>query len=465
MPGSGAARRAAKVGKKPGRQEVSRQGSARLAPARRAALKLFSECRRREARARDLLRASEAMAALDPRDRALATRLVLGAVAARGELDRAITSHLRAKSELEPLVRDALRISAFEILYMDTPAQVAVSQGVELVRSASSRAAGLGNAVLRRVADVDKAALVDARARVESGDFGVADLQRVGALPEWLASRVLADLGAAGAAEFASSALEPVCASVATSLAKHNADETRELLESAGCEPEAGPVAGSFILGKPSVLAASGLVSSCDVLPCDLAAQEVVATLGATIDQSAAQRILEVGQGRGTKSILLAGAFPGSRITAVEVDAKKSALAARRMEAAGVSARVECVCDDGRVLGRVEGGFGLVFVDAPCSGTGTLRRHPEIAWSLRDEAASDLASLQLAILRTAARRTAAGGWLAYSTCSVLREEDEAVVEAFLASEEGAGFSLVSTLRTAVPGADRHFLALLSRDEK
>lgn len=465
MPGPGAGRRPAAGGKKPGRRGPSRQGSARLAPARRAALKLFSECRRREARARDLLRESEVMAVLDPRDRALATRLVLGTVAARGELDRVVASHLRAKSGLEPLVRDALRISAFEILYMDTPAQVAVNQGVELVRSASARAAGLGNAVLRRVADEDKAELNAARARVASGDFGVADLQRVGALPEWLASRVLADLGAPGAAEFTSSALEPVCASVATSPAKNNAGETRELLESAGCEPEAGPVAGSFILGKPSALPASGLVGTCDVLPCDLAAQEVVATLGATIDPAAAQRILEVGQGRGTKSILLAGAFPGALITAVEADAKKSALAARRMEAAGVSARVECVCDDGRSLGRVEGEFGLVFVDAPCSGTGTLRRHPEIAWSLREGAASELASLQLAILRAAARRTAAGGRLAYSTCSVLREEDEDVVEAFLGSEEGAAFSLVSALRTAVPGADRHFLALLSRDEK
>ncbi len=430
--------------------------ASKLAPARRAALRLFSECRRREARARDLLREAPAMAELDPRDRALATRLVLGTIAARGEVDRVVTSHLRARSALEPLVRDALRIAAFEILYLDTPTQVAVSQGVELVRCASRRAAGLGNAVLRRVADEDAPALEAARARVGAGDFTAADLQRIGGLPEWLAERAMADLGPEVAAAYAAGALEPACASVAANTAKHGFDECRALLAEAGCEPEPGPVAGSFILGRPSALAPSGLVGSCDVLPCDLAAQDVVASLGVR----AGERVLEVGQGRGTKSVLMAAA--GARLTSVEVDAKKCALAAARMEAAGVDGRVECVCDDGRELARVDGAFGLVFVDAPCSGAGTLSRHPEIAWSLKEDDLAGLAELQLQILRRAATCVADGGRLAYSTCSIIRQEDEDVVDAFLASPEGARFCLVSARRTDISHTDTHFLALLER---
>lgn len=430
--------------------------AAKLAPARRAALRLFSECRRREARARDLLREAPAMAELDPRDRALTTRLVLGAIAARGEVDRVVTSHLRARSALEPLVRDALRIAAFEILYLNTPAQVAVSQGVELVRCASRRAAGLGNAVLRRVADEDVPALEAARVRVESGDFTAADLQRVGGLPGWLAVRAMADLGPEAAAAYAAGALEPACASVAANAAKHGVDECRALLAEAGCEPEPGSVAGAFVLGRPSALAPSGLVGSCDVLPCDLAAQDVVASL----DVRAGERVLEVGQGRGTKSVLMAAA--GARLTSVEVDAKKCALAAARMKAAGVDGRVECVCDDGRELARVDSAFGIVFVDAPCSGAGTLSRHPEIAWSLKEGDLADLAGLQLQILRRAATRVADGGRLAYSTCSILRQEDEDVVDAFLASPEGARFCLVSARRTDIPHADTHFLALFER---
>ena len=396
------------------------------------------------------------MAGLDPRDRALATRLVLGAIAARGEVDRVVTSHLRARSALEPLVRDALRIAAFEILYLDTPTQVAVSQGVELVRCASRRAAGLGNAVLRRVADEDAPALGAARACVESGNFTAADLQRVGGLPEWLAERAMADLGPEAAAVYVAGALEPACASVAANAAKHGVDECRELLADAGCEPEAGPVTGSFVLGRPSALAPSGLVEACDVLPCDLAAQDVVASLCIR----PGQRVLEVGQGRGTKSVLMAAA--GARLTSVEVDAKKCALAAARMKAAGVDGRVECVCDDGRELARVDGIFDLVLVDAPCSGAGTLSRHPEIAWSLKEGDLADLAELQLQILRRAATRVADGGRLAYSTCSILRQEDEDVVDAFLACPEGAPFRLASACRTAIPHADTHFLALMER---
>ena len=438
----------------PGKKPAA--SAAKLAPARRAALRLFSECRRREARARDLLRESPAMAELDPRDRALATRLVLGTIAARGEVDRVITSHLRARSALEPLVRDALRIAAFEILYLDTPTQVAVSQGVELVRCVSRRASGLGNAVLRRVADEDVAALEAARARVESGDFTAVDLQLIGGLPEWLAERAMADLGPEAAAVYAAGALEPACASVAANAAKHGVDECCALLAAAGCEPEPGPVAGSFVLGRPSALAPSGLVEAGDVLPCDLAAQDVVASLGIR----AGERALEVGQGRGTKSVLMAAA--GARLTSVEVDAKKCALAAARMETAGVAGQVECVCDDGRELARVDGTFDLVFVDAPCSGAGTLSRHPEIAWSLKEDALADLAGLQLQILRCAATRVAAGGRLAYSTCSDFRQEDEDVVDAFLASPEGAPFRLASARRTAIPLADTHFLALMER---
>ena len=437
----------------PGKKPAA--AAAKLAPARRAALRLFSECRRREARARDLLREAPAMAELDPRDRALATRLVLGTIAARGEVDRVVTSHLRARSALEPLVRDALRIAAFEILYLDTPMQVAVSQGVELVRCASRRAAGLGNAVLHRVADED-AALEAARARVESGDFTADDLQLIGGLPEWIAERAMADLGPEAAAAYAAGALEPACASVAANAAKHGVDECRELLAEAGCEPEPGPVAGSFVLGRPSALAPSGLVEACDVLPCDLAAQYVVASFGIR----AGERVLEVGQGRGTKSVLMAAA--GARLTSVEVDAKKSALAAARMETAGVAGQVECVCDDGRELARVDGAFDLVFVDAPCSGAGTLSRHPEIAWSLTEDALADLAGLQLQILRRAATRVAGGGRLAYSTCSFFRQEDEDVVDAFLACPEGTSFRLVSARRTAIPHADTHFLALMER---
>lgn len=438
---------------------------ARATPARRRALSIAGERRRRGARARDLLRSSEGMSTLSERDRALVMRLVMGCVAAEGELDRVIDAHLShgrraARPRLEPRVRDALRLAAFELLYLDTPVEACVSQGVELVRGVAPRAAGLANAVLRRVADEDAPVLAAARSRVASGAFSAADLARVGALPEWLCSRALDDLGPEAAAAWALGALEPVGASVAANRVRLSTDEAVALLAEAGCAPSSGPLPGSILLGRPAALASSGLVERVDVLPCDLAAQGVAIAAA----PAPGARVLEVGQGRGTKTILLEGAAIAAggpcEIVAVESDPRKSALAGRRMEAAGVAGHVRCLACDGRALDASLGGFDLVFVDAPCSGSGTLSRHPEIAWSLSERGAGELAALQLELLRSAAARVREGGELVYATCSVLAEEDERVVEAFLAGPGAGRFSLVEAGRLGWPGTDTHFLARL-----
>ena len=168
---------------------------AAITPARRVAVRLLRDQRVRDGRSRELLRSSDALSALDERDRALATRLVLGVVASRGALDAAIDSHLRPHSHLEPKVRDALRLASFELMYLDTPPSAAVSQGVELVRLASRRAAALANAVLRRVAERDAPSAAAARARVVADDCSLEDLALTAALPIWLVRALVASRG------------------------------------------------------------------------------------------------------------------------------------------------------------------------------------------------------------------------------------------------------------------------------
>lgn len=438
-------------------------GQAGLAPARRVALGVTSERRRRDARARDLLRAYAAMGALDERDRALASRLVLGSVAAEGELDRVIDSHLRRGAKLEPRVRDALRLAVFEVLYLDTPDSVAASQGVELVRTVAPRAAGLANAVLRRVAGEDVARLAASREALACGRFSVYDMAHVGGLPIWLCEAALGALGREGAASYAEDALAPALPTVAANRCRHSEAEAVSLLREAGCDPAAGVLPGSILLGRSARLAPSGLVDAVDVLPCDYAAQEV-ALLARPRPGS---RVLEVGQGRGTKTVLLesvaCAAGGPCEVTAVEVDAAKSAAAARRMEKAGLAEHVRCVADDGRTLDTLgDDLFDLVFVDAPCTGTGTLSRHPEIAWSLAESSVAGLSRLQLEMLTAASTHARRGGRLVYSTCSILAEENERLAEAFLSSPSGARYELVGTHRTAIPGADRHFCATFRR---
>ena len=155
---------------------------------------------------RDILRHDDALAALSAQDRALASRLALGATSAEALLDEVIDERASRPSSMEPRVRDALRLAAFEICYLSTPEAVAVSQGVELVREVAPRAAGMANAILRRIArevapEVERsrsAAAPDAR-----------QLSLMGGLPEPLARLLLDACGADHARELALAQLDP----------------------------------------------------------------------------------------------------------------------------------------------------------------------------------------------------------------------------------------------------------------
>ena len=450
---------------------------ATLSPARIAAAAVLSNVRRRDARARDLLRTSAPVARLTPADRALATRLALGSVRTSGTVDALLDAHLR-RGHLEPRVRDALRISAFELLWLATPAPVAISQGVELVRRVSPHGAGLANAVLHRVAEEDLPALVHARERVESRNCTASDIALVAALPQWLADELVVSLGTEGACRMALSALDAPGAYVAGNACMHNDAEVDRLLSAAGLIPRATCLPGCLSLSSAAGLSASGLVDAVDVVPADMAAQ-VVAWLASPTPGT---RMLEVGQGRGTKSLLLEsyalrrGGL--AHIAAVESEAFKVTVSRARMERAGLGKAVTCTALDGRRLGEkdllpeLSGSFDSAFVDAPCSGTGTMRRHPEIAWALQEPAVrptgQSLPTLQLELLRAVSTRVGAGGTLAYATCSELREEDEGVVAAFLAGPEGAPFSLVNPRSTAAfvalpPQAKRLVTAMVGPD--
>ena len=441
-----------------------------LSPARKAALSLVSERRRRDGRIRDIARESDVLRQLSPEDRALAMRLAVGAVGASVQMDAVIDRYVSRPAGLEPRVRDALAVSVFEICHLDTPRAVVVSQGVELVRSVSPRAAGMANAVLRKVAGEVRPEVDRAWERYADGCPFERDLALVSGLPDWLVSRVVADAGLDAARAMAMSNLEPAPVYVAANRVLHTPSELQAILEAAGLEPRDSGLPGSFELLAPQGLAASGLVDGCDLVVADLSAQR--ACLAAA--PKPGMRVLEIGQGRGTKSILLQSVAlrESECVELVGIDsvASKTRVATERMARAGLSDHVTCLCLDATLLAghdlprEVSGKFDLVFVDAPCSGTGTMRRHPEIAAHLTPEDVTDLARLQLQILEAASTRVAPGGVLVYSTCSVLAEENSQVVDAFLNGAPGAGYEAVGSARfqtTPVPdGPDGHFCACL-----
>ena len=420
---------------------------AKLAPARAAALDLVAQCRRKHARMRDFLRTSHRMDVLGERDRALAMRLLLGSVSAVGELDRVLASYLPKRRHLEPKLRDALRLATFEILYLHTPKHVAVSQGVEMARRASAQATGLANAILRRIA-ADVSPRVDeacARLRAGNDERLLEDLAHVSGQPDWLCQKLVASMGVSVATPLLLHVLEPAPVYVAL-----REGLSHDVLSA--FDPHTSVAPQSFFLESPAGLAASDLVAHAKVLPADISSQ-LVALLALSGRE---KTLLEIGQGRGTKTILLlqnaALLNHALHITAIDIDPQKVEIARKRLVEAAVDNQVTSVVFNAAKLGAREASgelpgelahtFDTVFVDAPCSGAGTLRRHPEIGWSLDEGAVcSDgiLPKVQKDILVAASKKVAAHGTLVYATCSPLYEEDEAVVEAFLATEEGSSF--------------------------
>lgn len=371
----------------------NKKKGSKASPARLFARKVTADVRKRDAYARELLDAQRATSGLSREDFDFAQVLVFGVVMCAGTLDEFVDRNLNSPKDIKPKVRDCLRISAYELLFLGKPAHVVVDQGVELVRAVSGKAAGLANAVLHKmVADAQQFPWGDAA--TDRAAFA-----RAYGVPEWLATRLAEQYGTHGAADMLEASLH----------------------------------------AAPTYLCASPLDPD-KTFASDLSAQQVAVLVPLE------GLLLEIGAGRGTKTLLMQfralrslGRYIG--IHTVDVHAYKEELLARRLK----DMEVDCVMThtgDARDLDAIAGlprQFDAVFVDAPCSGTGTLRRHPEIRWHLSASDVVELADLQLAMLESAASRLRKGGALVYATCSVLREENQGVVESFLAGERGRGF--------------------------
>ena len=446
----GGERRGAKhsFGDKPRTSGVVHKDSERSAsPARQAALRVTSIVRERDAFAQELIHKYIDSSRMSREDRAFATRLTLGVVSSYGTLDDVINRCLDRVSDINDDVRDALRISTYEIIFLKKEPHAAVSQGVELVKTIAPKASGLANAVLRRIADkAHKFPFGDPRTDIEA-------FARLHAFPEWLAKRALLDLGPESTRDYLAGSNEPAPLFVAINAAKADESEVVDTIVAAHGDPVAVSVNGEdipgcYCLSEGRVLfdgRVRHMIQTGQLLVSDASSQQI-ARLVLTEEKPAS--LLEVGAGRGTKTVLIqsdAQRRYGSQIDEyVTVDNLefKTNITAERAEEYGIHVS-ESITGDATVLDDVVGerAFDVVFIDAPCSGLGTLRRHPEIRWRLNPEKIDEFAKTGLALLKSASTHVTPGGSIVFSTCTITRAENIDVVKAFLASDEGASFSL------------------------
>lgn len=440
----------------------------KASPARRFALSVGTIVREREAFTHDVIEAQLKEAALSDEDKAFGTKLALGVTMSSGTLDELIDRYVTNPGDLAPLVRDALRVSAYEIVFLDKSAYAAVDQGVELVRSVEPRAVGLANAVLRKIAGAK-----------EDFPFGNPEkslqaLARQHAFPLWLAKTVLDDRGLPALKDFMAASNEVAPLYLAVNALRSSEDEARSAFTEASAGAEPAGFGGRAIprcwrlenhraIAHPAV---ATLLKEGKLFASDASAQAIARL---AVPRQMPGRFLEVGAGRGTKSILLQNVALerfGEQMPLETVDnlAFKTKIQTKRAKLTGVRLDEAHTLDAQRLRAKFgEQSFDAVFVDAPCSGLGTLRRHPEIRWRLKPRDIEDLARLNAAILQEAGACVKKGGVLTYATCTVTRAENERVVERFMKSAVGERFKIVplgalSHAGAAPTGADALFFA-------
>lgn len=363
---------------------------------------------------------------VDPRDVGLATELVYGVLRTEGALEqRLMDLASRKKVAPDPRVRAQLLMGAYSICFLDRiPPFAAVSEAVSGVRAAGGASvAGFANAVLRKLAGA-----------VETGGRPALGEAIVASAPGWLRGALRRSIGRGAAVAYLEAG--PVPPPIGLCLAPGE-DRGVWLERLQGAAPEAVIEAGQVspwaivVRGAGDVRRLPGVGSAWIVQ--EEGAQVVAAALGTR----AGERVLDACAGRGNKAWLLGHAVgEGGAVDAADLYPTKL----EKLQGGAVGARVRAVyaVDWTAGQGDVPGDYDRVLVDAPCSGTGTLRRRPEIARKRDAEDLGRLSELQTAIVRSAGTRVRDGGRLVLAVCSVLREEAEEVVERLVGGGGGGG---------------------------
>jgi 16S rRNA (cytosine(967)-C(5))-methyltransferase len=498
---------------------------------------------------------------LPERDRRLASELVYGVLRHRTRIDRALAAHTDLR-KAPPKVRTALRVAAYQLLFLDrVPAYAAVDDAVEAARAIGDKLAGFANAVLRKLT-TEKEPPFPALAPDATLDQQLAQIEQQFSTPRWILDELTAAVRgvtdeqglatpaarAARVAEIAAAMNEqpPLIARVNVRKTTREAlmaelanraqvsfdDDDSELpsLETeASTSPDAGrsptgsstaelaskpeastsPDAGRSPTGsstaelapKPAltdaVTSEDAMVASPPMIAATSATRGPRATAVALVDtavrlegigdpsrepaflggrwtvqDTGAQlvghfaapapgiKILDACAGLGGKSTHLAELTDDRAIiTAADQSSTKLGLLVETAHRLGLRSIDTVSCDLTDPAAPLDRGYDLIVIDAPCSGLGVLRRHPDAKWRLQPDAVQRLAALQAKLLDAVAQRLAPNGTLVYAVCTFTRAEGPDQIAAFV---KRSGFRLVQETRTWPPDADAFYMAKLTR---
>jgi len=393
--------------------------------AREAALIVLERCRRNQAFSDALLGSVMQGAELSERDRALCTRLCYGVLQNVMLCDYYIDAFTLKSQKLEPKVRDILRLSVYQMVLMDRiPAHAAVSQGVELcIKCGNERAKGLVNAVLRRIADN-----LDKLPKIPRNDF-CTYLSIKYSTPKELVACFIDTFGPDFTEGLLKANNEPAAITVQVNTLKTTKQELAAKLESHGLSP-----VQNVLLPDCFDLVGAGDIAAIEEHTQGLFyVQDAAARLSVIAAQpKPGDRVLDACSAPGGKSFAAALMMKNEgELLACDIHENKLGRVKDGAARLGIHIIETAVMDAAKPMAELHEAFDLVIADVPCSGLGVIRKKPDIRYKSLSEI-SKLPETQLSLLNGLASCVKAGGVLLYSTCTVLREENDGVIDLFLA---------------------------------
>jgi 16S rRNA (cytosine967-C5)-methyltransferase len=385
-------------------------------PARLAALDLLDAALGRRNGLEEAL-ATPRLSALPPRDRGFAMALVMATLRALGPIDRALDARL--SREPPSRARHILRMGLTQALVLGTPPHAAVGTSVSLAGHAAPAFKGLVNAVLRGVLR-------------EPPNLTDPDLLA----PDWLYARWRAAYGEPTGREIAGA----IAAEPPTDLTCRDPQAAGDLAGELEAEVLPGGTLRTRLKGD--VAGWPGFAEGLWWV------QDAAAAMAARLlEAKAGQTVLDLCAAPGGKTLQLAAA--GAEVVALDRSGARLKRLQENLDRMRLSAEI-VTADAAEWVDTRQ--FDGVLLDAPCSATGTFRRHPDVLWAARPSDVVSLAGVQSRLLDSAARRVKPGGRLVYCVCSLEPEEGEAQTEAFLARTPGFAIAAAAPGEGGAPEA-------------
>ncbi len=396
--------------------------------AREAALTVLERCRRDQAFSDALIGSVISTFGLDSKDSALCTRLCYGVLQNMLLCDFYIAEYASKAQKLEPKVRDIMRLSVYQILFMDRiPSHAAVSEGVELCKKLGfARASGLVNAVLRRIAENK-----DKLPAIPDKDM-IYYLSVKYSTPAPLVKKLIDEFGSDFTEDFLKANNEAAPLTIQVNTLKTTTAELLTFLESKGVETKQHETLPDCLeISGAGDIAALDEYKNGFFYVQDVAARLAVLAAGA----KSGDEVLDACSAPGGKSFATAIMMQNTgKILSCDIHKNKLTRVSEGAQRLGIDIISTGVMDAAKPDEAIGEAFDIVIADVPCSGLGVIRKKPDIRYKDLKEI-EKLPETQLAILEGLSKCVKPNGTLLYSTCTVLNAENSGVIDRFLSKHK------------------------------